>query len=62
MYGCVKIESEKIFMSLETGEVVDNYEEACDLYSEGHDIQVMTSYRFNDGEWTPWRKGPKWEH
>lgn len=56
------MEKETIYMSLETGEVVDTHAEAMALYRDGHRIQIMYHYRYNGGEWEPLRNGPTWEH
>ena len=56
------MEKETIYMSLETGEVVDTHAEAMELYRDGHRIQVMYHNRYNGGEWEPLRNGPTWEH
>ena len=56
------IEREQIYMSLETGEVVDTHDEAMELYREGHEIRILSHYRYNGGEWEPWTEGPYWAH
>ena len=56
------MEKETVYMSLETGEVVDTHAEGIDLYREGHRIQILYHYRYNGGEWEPFRNGPTWEH
>ena len=54
------LEREVVFMSLETGEVVDSHFEAMELYRAGHMIQVMFRNCYNEGEWGPLQKGPVW--
>jgi hypothetical protein len=63
------IEKEQIYISLETGEVVDTHAEAMKLYRAGHEIQIKYRYRYNGGEycynggiWDPWIDGPYWAH
>ena len=54
------VERETVYMSLETGEVVDTQYEAMELYREGHLIQVRFRNRYNNGEWGPLQYGPVW--
>ena len=58
----MSMEKEQIYMSLETGEVVDTHTEAMELYRAGHEIQIMYRYRYNGGEWGPFTNGPYWAH
>ena len=58
----MSMEREQIYMSLETGEVVDTHDEAMKLYREGHEIQIKYRYRYNGGEWGSWTDGPYWAH
>jgi len=58
----MSMEKEQIYMSLETGEVVDTHNEAMELYREGHEIQIKYHYCYNGGEWEPWIDGPYWAH
>ena len=41
------IEKETIYMSLETGEVVENQVDAMELYRAGADIQIQYRNRYN---------------
>ena len=56
------MEKETIYMSLETGEVVDTHTEAIKLYREGADIQLQCRYRYDGYSWSNWSDGPKWVH
>lgn len=58
----VLIEKETMYMSLETGEVVETQAEAMELYRAGADIQIQYRYRHNGGEWEGWNNGPMWVH
>lgn len=58
----MSMEKEQIYMSLETGEVVDTHDEAMELYREGHEIQIKYRYHYNGGEWGSWTDGPYWAH
>lgn len=62
MLESVTIEKETIYVSSETGELVDTQAEAMELYRAGAPIQVMYRYRHNGGAWSPFKNGPKWEH
>ncbi len=56
------IEKETIYVSLDTGEVVDTHAEALGLYGEGHTVQIQYRYRYNGGDWEGWNDGPQWIH
>ena len=56
------MEKETIYMSLETGEVVDSHTEAIKLYREGADIQLKYRYRYDGDSWSNWNDGPTWVH
>jgi hypothetical protein len=56
------IEKETIYMSLETGEVVENQADAMELYRAGADIQIQYRNRHNRGMWSEWKNGPVWVH
>ena len=56
------MEREQMYMSLETGEVVDTHKEAVALYNLGERIQILYRYRFNEEPWGDWRHGPIWTH
>ena len=56
------IEKEQIYISRETGELVETHAEAMALYNEGHEIQIRYRYRFDGGTWQPWIDGPYWAH
>ena len=56
------IEKETMYMSLETGEVVDTHTEAIKLYREGADIQILYRYRQDGDSWSDWKNGPYWAH
>ena len=58
----MKTEREQIWMSLETGEVVETHAEAMELYRAGHELQIKYRYRYNDGDWLDWQDGPQWVH
>lgn len=62
MKEMLTIEKETVYMSLETGEVVDTHTEAVKLYREGADIQIQYRYRYNDDLWSKWENGPQWVH
>lgn len=62
MFERVTIEKETIYMSLETGEVVDTHTEAIKLYREGVDIQLKYRYRYDGDSWSNWNDGPMWVH
>ena len=57
-----EMEKEQIYMSLETGEVVDTHYEAMNLYREGHEIQILYRCRRDGEEWGPFTEGAYWAH
>ena len=58
----VVIEKETIYISLDTGELIDNRKLAVALYNAGHTIQIQFRHRYNNGNWSPWLDGPQWVH
>lgn len=62
MIEMLTMERETIYMSLETGEVVDTHVEAMELYRAGADIQIQYRNRYNMGPWGEWNNGPMWVH
>ena len=62
MITTVTTERETVWMSCETGEVVESHREAMELYRAGHEIKIQYRYRYNGGEWEPWQEGPQWVH
>ena len=56
------MEKEQVYMSLETGEVVDDHYKAMSLYRDGHEIQILYRVRHDGEEWGPFTEGAYWAH
>ena len=53
--------SQVLYMSLETGEVVESHDKAMELNRAGELIQVLYCNCYTDGTEGPFRNGPIWE-
>ena len=54
-------ERKVLYMSLETGEVMESHDKAMELNRAGEPIQIIHCKYYTDGTEGPLTKGPIWE-